>query len=226
MRKPGAVIFDMDGVLIDSEPVHCEIEKEIFSKLGIVVPQTLHQSYMGASNEFMYTDLKSRFSLRESVSELMNTDDLYRSGYFERLGDIHLKEGVHDLLSELRSEGLKLAVGTSSSPKIVNVLLNRCEIASFFDVVVTTAEAGASKPSPEVYQLAAQKIGVASENCIVFEDSPNGIRAAKNAGMFCIAVQPDSAFDLSEADFRIRTFKEFKLNRLLEVFNKKYFTED
>ena len=220
MRIPEAVIFDMDGVLIDSEPIHIGIEKQLFDKLGIDVSETVHRSYMGASNEFMYSDLRSRFKLSESVTELIESDELFRSDYFQRLDTIPANDGLISLLGQIKTAGLKLAVATSSSPEIANLLLNKCGIASFFDAIVTTSEAGKSKPSPDVYLLAAQKIGVSPEDCIVFEDSPNGLLSAKSAGMFCVVIQSDSELiqKLSKADYLIQSFTEITLTRLTDLF--------
>ena len=220
MRIPEAVIFDMDGVLIDSEPIHIGIEKQLFDKLGIDVSATVHRSYMGASNEFMYSDLRSRFKLSESVSELIESDELFRSDYFHRLDTIPANDGLISLLGQIKTAGLKLAVATSSSPEIANLLLNKCGIASFFDAIVTTSEAGKSKPSPDVYLLAAQRIGVLPEDCIVFEDSPNGLSAAKSAGMFCVVIQSDNEIikELSGADYLIQSFTEITLTRLTDLF--------
>jgi len=220
MRKPGAVIFDMDGVLIDSEPIHCEIEKKLFGQLGITVDEAVHRSYMGASNEFMYADLKSRFDLEESVAALVEMDESFRCEYFNHLEIIPLNEGVIDLLHEIKLAGLKLAVATSSSPAIADILLEKCEIASFFDVIITTKEAGKSKPAPDVYLYTAERLGVAPANCIVFEDSPNGLSAAQSAGMYCIAVPSGNEFigSLSNADYMIRTFTDITPGRLLEIF--------
>jgi beta-phosphoglucomutase len=221
MRKPEAVIFDMDGVLIDSEPLHVEIEKKLFSKLGIEVTEDVHRSYMGASNDYMYTDLRSRFNLQESVMELMKRDELFRSDYFNQRETVPVNNGLVSLLNQIKSAGLKLAVATSSSPGIVNILLNKCGIAPFFDAIVTTCEAGKSKPAPDVYLLAARIAGVSPANCIVFEDSPNGISAAKNAGMYCIAVQTDTVTfeELSRADFVIKSFRGMSLGKLIEIFS-------
>lgn len=221
MRKPEAVIFDMDGVLIDSEPIHVEIEKKLYANLGIEVTEAVHRSFMGASNDFMYTDLRSRFKLTDSVSELMKQDELYRSEYFRLLETIPVNDGVISLLSEIKSAGLKLAVATSSSPEIVNILLNKCGIASFFDAIVTTSEAGKSKPSPDVYLLAAKKIDVSPDNCIVFEDSPNGLLAAKSAGMCCIVIQSDKETlkALSDADYLIKSFREITIDKLTDIFS-------
>ncbi len=226
MRKPEAVIFDMDGVLIDSEPIHVEIEKILFAKLEIDVTEAVHRSFMGASNEFMYTDLRSRFKLAESVGELIERDELFRSDYFNRLATIPVNDGLVSLLNQIKSAGLKLAVATSSSPEIANILLNKCEITPFFDAIVTTSEAGKSKPSPDVYLLAANKIGVLPENCIVFEDSPNGLLAAKSAGMYCVVIQSDNKIisELSEPDYFIQSFREINLAKLNDLFSFNQFT--
>jgi len=213
MRKPEAVIFDMDGVLIDSEPIHIDIEKKLFDKLGISVSAEIHRSYLGVAGDYMYQDLKTRFDLPGSVSELLRFDDAFRCEYFEQLNDLNLNEGVLNLIRAIKESGLKLGVATSSSPALAAILLERCEILPFFDVVVTTAEAGRSKPFPDVYLLAARKLGVSPANCIVFEDSPNGLSAAKKAGMFCIAVQTDSVDvrELSAADSLIGSFENTSL---------------
>lgn len=211
----------MDGVLIDSEPIHIEIEKKLFDKLGIDLEESVHRSYLGTSIEFMYLDLKMRFNLPESIEELRELDESFRCDYFKHIAVININEGVISLLSEIKSAGLKLAVATSSSPAIAKILLTRCEILTFFDAIVTTSEAGKSKPAPDVYLLAAQKIGVAPANCIVFEDSPNGLSAAKSAGMYCIAIQSDGEFirKLSNADYLLRTFSGISLGQLFEIFS-------
>lgn len=211
----------MDGVLIDSEPIHCEIEKQLFDKIGITVSEDMHRSYLGTAGDFMYADLKSRFGLTDPVNELLAFDEAFRCDYFKRLTAINLNEGVFSLLNEIKLAGLKLAVATSSSPEMVKILLDRCKITSIFDAIVTTSEAGKSKPAPDVYLLAAQKIGVAPANCLVFEDSPNGLTAAKSAGMFCGVIQTKNIDiqELSNADYLFRTFREITLNRLFEIFS-------
>lgn len=220
MRKPEAVIFDMDGVLIDSEPVHYEIENRLFDQLGITVSDEAHRNYLGTSAEFMYADLKSRFGLPGTVNELMQFGESFTCDYFRQQQVLNLNEGVLPLLKEMKLAGMKLAVATSSSPEVAKVLLDRCEITSYFDAIVTTSEAGKSKPAPDVYLLAAQKIGIVPSNCIVFEDSPNGLSAAKSAGMYCIAVQTGSVNvnELSGADFLIQTFEGMTYGRLFEIY--------
>lgn len=222
MENLKAVIFDMDGVLINSEPIHYAIERIIFDKLGINVSAEIHRTYLGTAGDFMYSDLKSRFGLSETITELLERDETFRCDYFKNLPGILLNEGALTLLHEIKTAGLGLAVATSSSPDMARILLDRCEVFSIFDAVVTTEEAGRSKPAPDVYLLAAKKIGADPENCIVFEDSPNGIRAAKSAGMVCVAIQTDSVgvHELSHADDLIGTFREVTIERLLEIFTR------
>ena len=220
MRKPEAVIFDMDGVLIDSEPIHIDIERKLFDKLGIAVSAEVHRNYLGVAGDYMYQDLKTKFGLPGSVSELLQFDDAFRCDYFRQLKDLTLNEGVLNLIREIGQAGIKLGVATSSSPALAAILLERCEILSLFDGVVTTSEAGRSKPFPDVYLMAARKIGVGPADCVVFEDSPNGLSAARRAGMFTIAVQTSSVDiqELSAADFLIQTFEETSLQQVVELF--------
>ena len=107
------------------------------------------------------------------------------------------------------------------------ILLERCDIFSFFDVVVTTFEAGKSKPFPDVYLLAAQKIGVEPADCIVFEDSPNGLSAARGAGMFTIAVQTSSVDvrDLLAANSLICSFEDTSLLKITRLFSGNHSAE-
>jgi HAD superfamily hydrolase (TIGR01509 family) len=220
MPIPAAVIFDMDGVLIDSEPIHVQIEKNLFLRLGIEVSDAVHRSYMGASNEFMYSDLRSRFKLSETIKQLIERDELYRSDYFKGLDSIALNKGIIHLINDIKAAGLKMAVATSSSAKIADILLNKCGIVSLFDAIVTTEEAGKSKPSPEVYLLAAQRLGVSPCDCIVFEDSPNGLKAAQSAGMFCVVIQSDLQIlqELTKADFFINSFCQITVGQLFSLF--------
>jgi len=213
MRELKAVIFDMDGVLVDSEPWHYEIETTLFKKLGLNVSEELHHTYIGTAGDLMYSDLKEKFEILLTLEELLKWDEEYRINIFSEMRGINPNPGVIELLKELKTSGIKLAVATSSVPGIVEMILKKCGIDSFFETVITTVQAGKSKPAPDVYMLAAERIGISPENCVVFEDSFNGIRAAKGASMYCIAYQPHNVFvqNTSEADKLINSFKEINV---------------
>jgi HAD superfamily hydrolase (TIGR01509 family) len=210
MRDLQAVIFDMDGVLVDSEPWHFEIECKLYKKLGLDVPDEVHLTYIGSANDHMYSDLKRRYDIPMTLQELLEWDAKYRVEVFREMEDIKPNPGLIDLLKALKAANLKIAVATSSVPEVVEIVLEKCKIDSYFDIIVTTEEAGKSKPAPDVFLLAAKKLGVAPENCIIFEDSLNGIKAARSAGIYCIAYQPhnDLQQDASAADQLIHDFNE------------------
>ena len=213
----------MDGVLIDSEPIHITIERKLFDKLGIAVSAEVHRTYLGTAGDYMYNDVKERYGLAQSVTELLEFDELFRVEYFKSLEKMELNDGIPGFLNELRSSGIKLAVATSSSPLLARTILERCGIFSFFDAVVTTSEAGKSKPSPDVYLLAAHRIGIDPDNCLVFEDSPNGLSAAKNAGMYCVAIETSSVnvIELTKADYVIQSFTGMTVSRMEEIYSLK-----
>jgi HAD superfamily hydrolase (TIGR01509 family) len=221
MSKLKAVIFDMDGVLVDSEPWHYKIEKILYKKLGIDVPEEVHLTYLGTAGDFMYGDLKARYNLNKSVEELLIWDDEYRIKYFDEIKELAANQGIEKLLQELKGNGIGTAVATSSTPGIVDVLLKKCNLSSYFDHIVTTEHAGKSKPEPDVYILAAQKLGVKSDDCVVIEDSKNGIKAAKGAKMFCVSYQPEKEIDSSVwgADYSIKDFSELNYSTLQKIID-------
>ena len=223
MRKFEAVIFDMDGVLVNSEPWHYEIECDLFKRLGLDVPEEVHLTYIGTAGDHMYTDLKSRYDIPMTLSELIDWDSEIRIEIFKQMKGIIPNPGLVNLLEGLKASGIKLAVATSSVPGIVRIILEKCSIDSYFESIVTTEEAGKSKPAPDVFLMAANNLGVLPENCAVFEDSFNGIKAAKDAGMFCIAYQPHNEMqqDISKADKIIESFDDIN-TRLIHRYFEEY----
>lgn len=220
MDELKAVIFDMDGVLVDSEPWHYEIEGILFKRLGLDVTDELHLKYIGTASDLMYSDLKERFDISMTLDELLKWDEEYRIDIFKKKDNIKPSAGIPELLKELKTANLKLAVATSSVPGIVDIILKKCGIDSYFDTVATTAMAGKSKPAPDVFLYAADRLGVSPKNCVVFEDSFNGVRAAKSASMYCIAHQPDNDIiqNTSEADHLIHSFKDINLGLIRQYF--------
>ena len=220
MEELKSIIFDMDGVLVDSEPWHYEIESQLFDKLGLDVPEDVHLTYVGTAADHLYSDLKKRYNLSLSVSELIEWDSEYRVKIFREMDNIKPNPGLIDLLEEIKSSGLKIGIATSSIYELVEIILEKCRINTYFDTITTTDQAGKSKPAPDVYLLAAKKLGIAPENCAVIEDSSHGIKAAKSAGMFCIAYHPHNEMlqNTSQADKLIRSFDEINVPLIHEYF--------
>lgn len=215
-----AVIFDMDGVIIDSEPAHVKFENQIFKSLGITVTDGDHMAYVGTTSHFMWETLRVKNNLSQSLEELVSND---RNKYLEYLksdkNEIVLIEGVREFIKELHNKGVKLAIASSSPLDVIRIVVKRYELDEFFDELVTGDFVENSKPAPDIFLYAANKLGVRSEECIVIEDSCNGSKAAKNAGMKCVGYKNLNSGnqDLSCADVVVDTFSKINYKALTEL---------
>lgn len=205
-----AVIFDMDGVLINSEPFYFEVEKQNFEKLGLNISDEEHQTFQGTATDLMWKTLKVKYKLPLSISELVEMTNSIVTPYFRSLENIVPMPGVKTLIQHLSEKKVPLAVASSSYPDVIQLILEKTGLKKYFTVVVDSQMAGASKPAPDIFLLAAKKLGILPENCLIIEDSTNGIKAAKAAGMKVVAFAgPGSEFqDQSGADWVIKDFGE------------------
>lgn len=203
-----AFIFDMDGVIVDSESIYKKIEKELFDEVGVAVDHEEHISYQGSSNPIMWSLIKEKHGLHHSLEELVAMTENKVIRFFSGLPKIEPMSGVVELLQWLQKNGIKLALASSSSIDVINIVLAKTGLTPFFEVVVDCTEAGAGKPDPAIFLLARKKLGVPKGNCVIMEDSTNGIKAAKAAGIYCIAFSgPGSEHqDKSAADLIIDNF--------------------
>lgn len=206
---PQAVVFDMDGVLVDSEPMHHEAVRVALAPEGVQVRDEDLLPYRGQRHEAAFTALKERFGLSLGVEEY-----LHRVGeaLLERFAaGVQARPGVHAVLSRLREGGYRLAVATSTPRRWAQPLLERIGVLPWLDSVVTGEEVVHGKPAPDIFLLAAQRLGVVPAACVVVEDAVAGVRAARAAGMRVIALAtpevPPQA--LGEADRIIEDFGAF-----------------
>lgn len=213
-----AVIFDMDGVLIDSEPIHEQLEKDYFNKLGLNISDEEHSSFMGTSYYLMWNTIKNRYNLPNTIDELINNSkENYLNYLNDDLADIVEINGVSDVLKSLYRENIKLAIASSSSIEAIKAVVNKLKLGKYFKVLVSGDFVKESKPQPDIFLFAAEKLGVKPENCLVIEDSRNGVIAAKKANMKCIGFgNPNSKNqDLSSADLIINDFIKFNFKKFL-----------
>ena len=212
-----AVIFDMDGVIIDSEPTHTKLENDTYKKLGIEVSEEEHRSFVGATSHYMWGTLKNRYKLNETLEELIEYE---RSKYFEYLNsdkcEIALIDGVKELIEDLHENGVNLAIASSSPLNVIETIAKKFQIEEYFQVFVTGDYVKRSKPEPDIFLLASEKLGVNPKDCVVIEDSHNGVCAAKKAGMKCIGINSDATGrqDISMANLVIDSFKEVSYIKL------------
>lgn len=207
-----AIIFDMDGVLVDSEPFHIQIEKQLFLLNQILVTDEEHHQFMGVATDVMWKKLAERHSLNLSVEELTEQNRVESIRFFREVDEIPVMPGLVDLLESLRKKDYPMAVASSSFPEIIHLILERTGLRKYFEVTVSSQEAGKSKPDPDVFLLAAEKLGIYPSDCLVIEDSKNGIKAAHAAGMRCIAYQGQGAHPESQkaADAIIHHYSELE----------------
>jgi beta-phosphoglucomutase family hydrolase len=216
MNKPQAVIFDMDGVLVDSEPFHVQNEKLMFSRLGLDISDEEHARYMGIATDVMWEQIIRERKLTLDVAETTLQTIQQEIPYFQSLEKIDPMHGLVNLLEKLQKSGIPMAVASSSDKAIIDIILEKSGLRKYFEHAVSSSEVGKSKPEPDVFLHAAKLLGVAPENCLVFEDSKNGIKAAKTAGMVCIAYSGGNSGhqNQSQADRRISDFNELDFNTL------------
>ncbi|MDP2887557.1 MAG: HAD family phosphatase, partial [Bacteroidota bacterium] len=208
-----AIIFDMDGVLVDSEPFHVEIEKQQFLMNQFSVSDEEHHRYMGVASDVMWRQIAERHSLNVTVEELTGQNRVESIRFFTELKEIPVMPGLVDLLEKLEQKNYPMAVASSSFPEIIELILKRTDLRKYFQVIVSSQEAGKSKPEPDVFLLAARKLGVLPKDCMVVEDSANGIKAAQAAGMSCVAYQGSGVNPQSqkEADAVVKSYGQLEM---------------
>jgi len=212
LKKFTCVLFDMDGVIIDSEGLHKRAYFETFASLGLRVSPELYQSLTGSSTINAFQKLVRHFNLRVDPQELVLQKRERYIKFFENDPNLQLVDGVEDLIKLLYQKGIRLVLASSSAMVNINRVFNRFDLDQYFSAKISGADLVQSKPHPEIYEKAAQLGETAKEDCIVIEDSENGIKAAKAAGIFVFGYRnPLSANqDLSEADALLSHFRELE----------------
>ncbi|AEW85209.1 ABC transporter ATP-binding protein [Flavobacterium columnare NBRC 100251 = ATCC 23463] len=211
------VIFDMDGVIVDTEPVHKYAYYEHFKELSIKVSDAMYASFTGNSTRNVFQKLKETFNLDHEVESLvLRKRELFNEA-FDTKPDLELIEGVLDLIKKLYAQNIQLILASSASKSTINRVFKRFDLDPYFTHKVSGEDFPKSKPDPAIFLHAVSLSIAPKENCIVIEDSTNGIQAAHAAGIYCVGYNSaNSKFqDLSLADEIIQHFKEF--NFLKEI---------
>ncbi len=206
------VIFDMDGVIVDTEPVHRYAYYQLFDELNITVPEEMYTSFTGFSTRNTFQDLKRNFGLTEEVEDLIQRKRNLFNDAFDTKEDLTLLDGVENLIKDLHQNGMQLIVASSASKVTIDRVFTRFNLHQYFSHIVSGEDFPQSKPHPAIFEHAASLSSAPKENCIVIEDSTNGVKAANAAGIFCVGYQSFHSKDqnLATADFIIQDFN--KLN--------------
>jgi HAD superfamily hydrolase (TIGR01509 family) len=186
-----AVIFDLDGVLADSEPWWNKIDAQLLSEHGVTYRGEYHREVLGVSYRIAIEFYKKAFGIAAPTDEMMQRRGEIAAEFFAQ--SVGLFPHVKEVLAQLREMNLSLAVGTSSVSVSARPFLDRHELTKFFGAIVTGEEVARGKPAPDIYLAAAGKLRVEADACLVIEDALSGIAAAKAARMIVAAI-PDRRF--------------------------------
>ena len=210
------VIFDMDGVIVDTEPVHHYAYNTHFKQLNIDVSPELYASFTGNSTKNIFERLRLQFNLADDVTTLVETKRNLFNDAFDSKDDLYLLDGVEDLIKDLHSNGMQLVLASSSATVTINRIFNRFGLHKYFTHIVSGEDFPKSKPHPAIFLKAAQLSQTSVENCIVIEDSTNGIKAAKAAGIYCIGYDSfhSKMQDYTLADMVISDFKQLSFEMI------------
>ena len=203
------IIFDMDGVLLDSEPMHQEIIYEVFELKGIPFDKAYIQTLTGMSAFPMWEKVKRDAHRKESVEELMQ---FHRDYFFKRLPEVKvpLVPHVREVLEKFKNEAKHLSLASSSGRKLIDIFTQQTNIAHYFEVMMSGDDVQYSKPNPEIFLKVAKWYYLPATQFTVIEDSTNGVKAAKSANMRCIGFDNplSGGQDLSQADRLIHSMQE------------------
>lgn len=217
-----AAIFDMDGLLIDSEPLWRRAEQRVFAALGVELTDDMCRETTGLRLDEVVSHWLQRQPWRgqtiDGVKRALLTEvaaDIARQG--------RAMEGVPYILNFFQQRDVAIALASSSPAGLIQAVLNKLEISEFFQVVVSAAELQYGKPHPAVYTLTAERLGVDAEQCLAFEDSVPGLQAAKAAGMTAVAVPDsdslaDAKFEI--ADLKLCSLREFNQQHLRQLASR------
>ncbi len=203
----------MDGVIIDSEELHKKAYYETFGSIGVQVSDDLYKTLTGSSTINAFQKLVTHFQLDlEPESLVLNKRKRYVD-FFESDPNLHLVNGVEELIKHLYHKGMTLVLASSSAMVNINRVFNRFDLDQYFTAKISGADLTASKPHPEIFEKAAVLGNTAKEHCIVIEDSDNGVKAANGAGIFVVGYHNPLAADqtLEQADMVIDHFNELEI---------------
>ena len=221
-KKPGqpsikAVIFDMDGVIIDSHSVSQQLLIELGERLDIDFDQEDIKAWQGSSGPDFWRYIKQKYELQQPVEYYLTNYDV--SEKISRYAELSPINGVLELIDDLRSHGVKLALATNGWKVRMDAVLEIFNLQSTFEITLCSDDVNNAKPHPEIFLLTAQRLGVPAESCVVIEDSVDGIIAAKQAGMFCVAFKGLAHVDqdVDEADLIIKDFCDLTYRQLVDA---------
>lgn len=211
-----SVIFDMDGVIIDSEPFYRKVQKEMCENLRLPPFKEEGNRFVGAPDKTIWSHVRKKYGLEHTVEELVEMQRNRYMNYLLSRKNEKAIPGTIELIEDLYQNKIKLALASSASNEIVSAVLSMLNLQSFFPVRVTIDDVKNGKPFPDLFLYAARAMNTTPEKCIVIEDSENGVKAAGSAGMKCIGFNNwnSSGQDLSCANMTVNSLSDLSYEAL------------
>lgn len=204
------VLFDFDGVIADTEPGTMAYLERAFEQLGIALTEHDWKGYIGQDGSIHTAHILKRNHCNVSVDEFLE-QKRGLGNYYEDSKELQAYQGVVDLLCWLRGKGVKTGLVSSTGSRLILTALNRMSMTALFDVVICGDMVTRKKPSPEGYEKAMEYLGISNRECLIIEDSPTGIQAAKSAGGFVVGLKCSRIEqDTSKADKEISSYAALK----------------
>lgn len=204
LKNKKAVIFDLDGSLVDSMWLWREIDIEFLGARGMELPEDFQQKIEGMSFTETAVYSKERFHLTETVEELKK---IWNGMAMDKYAhEVCFKPGAEQFLKHCKAQGISMGIATSNSRELVQAVSDALHFEDYIDVIVTSCDVNRGKPAPDVYLEVARRLNVKPEHCLVFEDIPAGIMAGKNAGMTTCAVEDAYSADMAGEKRRLADY--------------------
>ena len=215
-----AVLFDMDGVIVDTEPLHRKAYFQTFKDLNINVSEEFYTSLTGTSTKKSTQMIKDEFNLDVLPEEIAASKRKYFKQYFDTDPDFDLLPGVRELIINYYENNIKLVLASSASMNTINWVFEKFDLEKYFMGKISGADLEESKPNPEIFIKAAQIANESRESCMVIEDSTNGIIASHRANIFCAAYKSEHSkmqkYDL--ANIVVSVFSDLEISKIQQYF--------
>lgn len=212
MNKIQCVIFDMDGVIVNTEPLHKKAYFKTFKFLDLSVTDELYHSFTGSSTINTFQKLVKHYNLSNDPKDLVLQKRAFFNDLFTTDSDLQLIEGVKNIIQYFYNSGITLVLASSASHGTINRVFERFDLDKYFIGKLSGADLKESKPHPEIFENAAKLANTIKKKCIVIEDSDNGVIAANKAGIYCVGYRSEHSKmqTLKTADMVIEDFEELK----------------
>lgn len=213
MSKIAAVIWDMDGVIADTAPHHLHAWRETFARRGIDFTEADFMRGFGIRNDAIIKNVLGEQTTEAEIETIAQEKEATFRGIIGH--DIKPLPGVLELIRALYEKGIRMAIASSTVIENIRLIIGSLGITKYFQSVITGHDVTEGKPHPQVFLLAAQKLGAKPKNCFVIEDAVAGVKAAKSAGMYCVAITSSHPREkLKEADLIVDTLEEVTIKNL------------